>query len=70
MHTLQYIYVCNTYVRSYNMGKKDLHVIYVTVRAKTSLVHTSKFATSVLYNFCWKRSTELKFDITLSLLKI
>ena len=42
-----------------------LCLIYVTVQAKTSLVHTFKFATSVLYiyifNFCWKRSTESKF---------
>ena len=30
--------------------------VCVTVRAKTSLVHTSKFATSVLYNFGWERS--------------
>ena len=36
-------------------------LVYVTVQAKTSLVHTSKFATSVLYNFCWERSTESKF---------
>ena len=34
---------------------------YVTVRAKISLVHTYKFATSVLNNFGWERSTELKF---------
>ena len=34
---------------------------YVTVQAKTNLVHTSKFANSVLYNFGWERSTELKF---------
>ena len=33
-------------------------VIYVTVQAKTSLVHTS---TLVLYNFCWVRSTDFKF---------
>ena len=39
----------------------DYGILYVTVRAKTSLVHTSKFATSVLYNFGWERSTELKF---------
>ena len=35
--------------------------ILVTVRVKTSLVHTTKSATSVLYNFSWERSTELKF---------
>ena len=34
--------------------------LYVTVRAKTSLVHTSKFATLVLYNFCWVRYTDFK----------
>ena len=35
--------------------------IYVTVRAKTSLVHTFKFTTLVLYTFGWEKSTELKF---------
>ena len=40
-------------------------LLYVTVRAKTSLVHTSKFTTSVLYNFSWERSTELKFAMLL-----
>ena len=38
-----------------------ISIPYVTVQAKTSLVHTSKFATLVLYNFGWERSTELKF---------
>ena len=38
-----------------------MQCIYVTVQVKTSLVYTSKFATSVLYNFSWERSTELKF---------
>ena len=37
------------------------HFIYVTARAKTSLVHTSKIATSVLHIFYWERSTESKF---------
>ena len=37
---------------------------YVTVQAKTSLVHTSKFATLGLYNFGWERSTELKFAMS------
>ena len=27
----------------------------------SELVHTSKFATSMLYNFGWEKSTELKF---------
>ena len=36
-------------------------ILYVTVRAKTSLVHTSKFDTLVLDNFGWEKSTELKF---------
>ena len=30
----------------------------MTVQAKTSLAHTSKFATSVLYNFGWERLTK------------
>ena len=35
-----------------------LYVIYVTLRAKTSLVHTSKFATSMPYTFCWERGSK------------
>ena len=35
----------------------------VTVQAKTSLVHTSKFATLDLYNFGWEGFTELKFTM-------
>ena len=46
-----------------NFAKIQNTYIYVTVRAKTNLVHTSKFATSVLYNFDWERSTELKFEM-------
>ena len=33
----------------------------VTIRAKTSLVHTSKLATLEVYNFPYDRHIELKF---------
>ena len=35
--------------------------IYVTVRAKTSLVHTSKLVTLEVHNFPYERHIELKF---------
>ena len=34
---------------------------YVTVRVKTSLVHTSKFAALEVHNFPYERHTEIKF---------
>ena len=41
---------------------------YVTVRVKTSLVHTFKFAILVVYKICLERHKQLKFtelvDIT------
>ena len=37
--------------------------IFVTAQAKTSLVHTSKFATLVLCNFYWIIPTDLKFGV-------
>ena len=41
------------YVRMYTTFIRILYLSrYVTVRAKTNLVHTSKFATSMLCNFC------------------
>ena len=50
-------------------------MLNVTVRAKTSLVHTSKFATLVLYNLLSKAYRLQiyrisRINITLSLLKI
>ena len=56
--------VYNIYIAIYSWVATCVHThhtSFVTVRAKTSLVHTSKFTTSVLYNFEWERSTELKF---------
>ena len=69
------IYISNTsFLLNNNLTKMvslsfaKLHlqgpIIFMTVRAKTSLVHTSKFATLVLYNFGWERSTELKFAMS------
>ena len=37
-------------------------IVYVTLRAKINLVHTSKFATSMAYNFCWERHAESKLS--------
>ena len=52
----------STYVTIFLTSLEALHSIssyvYVTVRVKTSLVHTSKFATSMACNFCWERHTE------------
>ena len=38
-----------------------MNIIIVTVRAKTSLVHTSKLATLEVHNFPYERHIELKF---------
>ena len=51
----------NTKLKFFVLGLSKSVRIYVTLQAKTSLVHTSKFATSMLYNFCWERRTESKF---------
>ena len=38
-------------------------LIIVTVQAKTSLVHTSKFTILEVHNFPYERHTELKFTL-------
>ena len=39
----------------------SVHLTFVTVRAKTSLVHTSIFATLVVHIFPYERHIELTF---------
>ena len=45
----------------HNFEELKEQFLNVTVRAKTSLVHTSKFATLAFHNFCWVRHTDFKF---------
>ena len=55
------LFTCLTNVRAILI----VPVICDSEQINTSLVDASKFATSVLYNFCWKRPTELKFTALL-----